>query len=112
YSNYGYALLGRLIEAVTGEPYATWIEREIVGAAGLGETTADMPLRDGTPLACGHGAKLPLGRRVVLPGHQPTGALAPATGFVSTAGALARFFAQLIPSAPTSVLTADSRREM
>lgn len=112
YSNYGYALLGRLIEAVTGEAYGDWIAREIVGAAGLGETTPDMPLPDGTPVACGHGGKLPLGRRVVLPGHQPTGALRAATGFVSTAADLARFFALLIPSSPTDVLTADSRREM
>lgn len=112
YSNYGYGLLGRLIEAVAGEPYAAWIAREIVAAAGLAETTPDMPPPDGTPMASGHGPKLPVGRRVVLPGHQPTGALASATGFVSTAADLARFFAQLLPSADASVLSADSRREM
>src|SRR5262249_61116283 len=53
-----------------------------------------------------------LGRRVVLPGHQPTNALAAATGFVGTAGDLARFFAQLDPSADTALLTTASRREM
>ena len=97
---------------MTGEPYAVWIRREVVDAAGLGETTADMPVPDGTPLACGHSGRQPLGRRVVLPGHQPTNALAAATGFVSTAGDLARFFAQLNPSAATPLLTAASLREM
>jgi CubicO group peptidase (beta-lactamase class C family) len=112
YSNNGYGLLGRVIEAVTGEPYATWIEREIVAVAGLTETTADMPLADGAPMASGHSCKQPLGRRVVLSAHQPTNALAPATGLVSTAGDLARFFAQLSPSAQTQLLTVASRREM
>jgi hypothetical protein len=97
---------------VTGEPYAVWIKREIVDAAGLAETVPDMPLRAGEPMATGHSAKLPLGRRVVLPGRQSTNALAPATGFVSTAGDLARFFAQLIPSSKSELLSVASRREM
>lgn len=113
YSNYGYGLLGRVIEAVAGESYAIWIKREIVDAAGLTETTPDMPVpADSGPMASGHSTRLPLGRRVVLPGHQPTNALAAATGFVSTASDLARFFAQLSPSAETELLTAASRREM
>jgi CubicO group peptidase (beta-lactamase class C family) len=112
YSNYGYGLLGRLIEAVTGEPYGEWMAREIVHAAGLTETTPDMPVADGVPMASGHSGKLQLGHRVVLLGHQVTNALAPATGFVSTAGDLARFFAQLIPSAPGELLSVASRREM
>src|SRR5215470_17103965 len=68
YSNHGYGLVGFVIEAVTGEPYLSWIKREIVDAAGLDETFPDVPLPQGTPLACGHSSKLPLGRRVVIPG--------------------------------------------
>jgi CubicO group peptidase (beta-lactamase class C family) len=64
------------------------------------------------PFARGHGSKLPLGRRVVIPGENPTNALAPATGFVSTAADLARFFNQLSPDAAASILSAGSRREM
>jgi CubicO group peptidase (beta-lactamase class C family) len=33
YSNHGFGLLGLVIEAITGEPYRVWIEREIVEAA-------------------------------------------------------------------------------
>ena len=112
YSNYGYGLLGRLIETVTGEPYAAWIKREIVDRAELDETAPDTPVPAGTPMASGHSGRQPLGRRVVLPGHQPTNALAAAAGFVSTAGDLARFFAQLDPSSDATLLTTASRREM
>src|SRR5262249_17738491 len=112
YSNYGYGLLGRLIEAVTGGPYAVWMQPEIGAAAALTATPPHMPVPDGVPMASGHSGRLPLGRRTVLPGHQPTNALAPATGFVSTAGDLARFFAQLLPSSASELLTVASRREM
>jgi CubicO group peptidase (beta-lactamase class C family) len=111
YSNIGFGLLGKLIASVAGEPYNAWIAREVVAAAGLAETAPDMPI-DGGPLARGHGLKLPLGRRPVFDGETPTHALAAATGFVSTAADLARFFGQLAPGASRSVLSPESRREM
>jgi CubicO group peptidase (beta-lactamase class C family) len=95
YSNLGYGLLGQVIEAVTGEPYAIWIRREIVAAAGLEETEPDMPLAAGVPFARGHSGRLVAGRRLTIPGDFATNALAAAGGFVSTAADLARWFAQL-----------------
>ena len=112
YSNLGYGLLGRVIEAISGEAYAAWIGREIVAAAGLEETAPDMPLEDGVPFARGHTGKLLTGRRLTIPGDFTTNALAPAGGFVSTAADLARYFAQLSPTASRSVLSVASRREM
>jgi CubicO group peptidase (beta-lactamase class C family) len=112
YSNHGYGLAGLVIEALTGERYRSWIRREIIAPAGIEETDPDMPLAASVPVARGHGGKLPLGRRVVIPGANSTNALAPATGFVSTARDLARFFAQLDPAAKESVLSVASRREM
>lgn len=112
YSNHGFGLLGLAIEAITREPYRIWIEREIVEAAGLRETTVDMPSAKGVPFARGHTARLPLERRLVIPGDNPTHAIAPAAGFVSTAADVARYFAQLAPNAKRSVLSAGSRREM
>jgi CubicO group peptidase (beta-lactamase class C family) len=112
YSNHGFGLAGMVIETITGEDYKDWIKREIVDAAGLEETVPDVPLPRGAKLARGHSGKLPLGYRVVFPGEASTNALAAATGFVSTAGDLARFFAQLAPSARKSVLSVASRREM
>lgn len=112
YSNHGYGLLGLVVEAVAGEPYAAWVEREIVAASGLKHTSADMPADARVAFAAGHSSKQPLGHRVVIPGTNPTNALAAATGFVSTAGDLARFFGTLSPTAPRSVLSVESRREM
>lgn len=112
YSNHGYGLAGLVIEAVTGESYLSWIKREIVDAAGLEETTPDVPLPKGAPFARGHSGRLPLGRRVIIPGENPTHAVASATGFVSTARDLVRYFWQLSPAAKRSVLSVASRREM
>jgi D-alanyl-D-alanine carboxypeptidase len=113
YSNHGFGLLGLLVEAVTGEPYVAWVAREIVAAAGLKHTHPDMPgPARGGAFASGHSGKHPLGHRVVIPATNPTNALASATGFVSTAGDLARFFGSLAPEAGRSVLSAESRREM
>ncbi|HLZ02686.1 MAG TPA: serine hydrolase domain-containing protein [Bradyrhizobium sp.] len=112
YSNHGFALVGLLIEAVTSEPYETWIKREIVDAAGLRETVPNMPLAKGTPFARGHTRLFPAGRRFVIPGDNPANAMNSAAGFVATAADTARFFAQLAPNAKTSVLSVASRREM
>ncbi len=112
YSNHGFGLLGMVIESVTGEPFTAWIKREVIDAAGLAETEPDMPIAEGTPFARGHSSKAALGRRVVIPGDNPTNALAAAAGIVSTAGDVARFFAQLSPNARKSILSVDSRREM
>jgi CubicO group peptidase (beta-lactamase class C family) len=112
YSNHAYGLAGLIIEAVTDEPYVAWMRRVIVGPAGLEETAPDIEAAGPGPIARGHSGRWPAGRRVVVPGDNPTGALAAATGFVSTAADLTRFFSQLDPDARRSILHIDSRREM
>ncbi len=112
YSNHGYGILGLIIEAVTGEHYRDWIMREIVAPAGLSETYADIGLMAEGTLAKGHSTRLPFGKRLVIPGDAATADLASATGFVSTAADLARFFSQLAPASPAGLLSAGSRRDM
>jgi CubicO group peptidase (beta-lactamase class C family) len=112
YSNHGFSLLGLVIEAVTGTPYRDWITRNVIAAAGLKETIPDVPLVAGMPFARGHTANWPSGQRWTVPGDESTDAIGPAGGFVSTAGDLVRFFAQLDPAAPRSLLSVSSRREM
>src|SRR3954452_6996889 len=98
YSNHGYALLGLVIEQITGEPYCTWIRREVVDAFGLAETEPDVAESFASSLAQGHTDRLLIGERLVIRGKFSTHAIAPAGGFVSTAADLARFFAMLMPS--------------
>ncbi|MEN3288135.1 MAG: hypothetical protein V7634_2435 [Bradyrhizobium sp.] len=113
YSNHGYGLLGLVIEAIAGEPYAAFIQREVIEAADLRETVPDMAqLVKNAPFARGHSPKILLGRRAVIPGNNPTQAMAAATGLVATAADTARFFAQLAPNARKSLLSVASRREM
>lgn len=112
YSNYGFGLLGLVIEAVTGEAYGDWISRNILAPLKLTETRPDGPFDDEVPVARGHSAELPLGRRVIIRGDNPTNALAPATGFVSTAADLVLFFTSLDPDSRHSLLSPASRRAM
>ena len=112
YSNHGFGLLGLVIEAVTSEPYAEWMRREIVAPSGLQHTEPDGPAPPGTPVVLGHTRALPGVERLLVAGDNPTAALAPATGFVSTPSDLARFFASLDPAAKRSVLSVASRREL
>jgi CubicO group peptidase (beta-lactamase class C family) len=112
YSNHGYGLLGLAIEAATGEPYRSWLQREIIDAAELAETLADGPAPRSTPLALGHSARLPAGARLPIPGDYSTNALVAAAGVVSTAKDLVRFFQRLSPAAKEGLLSGASRREM
>jgi len=116
YSNHGYALLGAIIEQITGKSYADWITAEVLEPLGLTETLPDMPVRRGAlpkpGLMYGHSGRLLLGRRVVIPCDQPLNALAPVGGFVGTASDLVRFYHALSPAAKRSILSVESRREM
>lgn len=112
YSNHGFALLGLVIEAVTGLSYSEWITDEVVAKVGLLETKADIELWGPRPMAKGHSGKQPLGYRVVIPGDNPGHAMVSAAGFVATAADVARYFAQLSPHAKTSIISPLSRREM
>lgn len=112
YSNHGFALAGLVLEAIVGEPYCQWMEREIVSAAGLVETKPDWTFGNLGILAHGHSAKGLLGRRQVLSGAHGVKSLAPAAGFISTAADLTRFFHAISPHASASFLTQESRWEM
>ncbi|WP_089174835.1 serine hydrolase domain-containing protein [Bosea sp. AS-1] len=112
YSNHGFALLGLVIEAVTGLSYSEWITDEVVAKVGLLETKADIELWGPRPMAKGHSGRQPLGYRVVIPGDNPGHAMVSAAGFVATAADVARYFAQLSPHAKTSIISPLSRREM
>ncbi|MGY1805202.1 serine hydrolase domain-containing protein [Blastococcus sp. SYSU D00922] len=111
YSNLGYALLGLAVEAVTGTPYADHVRRAVVEPLGLTRTGADHdPARAGE-YASGHTGLL-LGataREALAP--VPTGAMAPATGFWSTAEDLCTYGSAHFLG-DERLLTDDSKRLM
>ncbi len=110
YSNIAYALLGPVIEAAGGEPYDSYVRRQIINRLGLENTGPDTNAHTRARLATGYTA-----RRFGLP-HRPlpdvsTGALAPATGFYSTAEDLCRYAAGHFFGDET-LLSDASKREM
>jgi CubicO group peptidase (beta-lactamase class C family) len=46
YSNYGFALAGYIVERVSGEPFAAYVQRHILDPLGMGRSTFRQPLPD------------------------------------------------------------------
>ncbi|MGC5075906.1 serine hydrolase domain-containing protein [Agrococcus sp. DT81.2] len=108
YSNIGFGLLGLVIEAVTGTDYADALDALVVEPLGLAATRADVG-GDG-PLVAGHSALHSHRERTPL-GSPATGALAAATGALSTAAELSDVL-RTVADADDRLLLAASRRRM
>ncbi len=92
YSNIGYGLLGLVIEAAAGLPYHQYVRHHIVDRLDLLDTGPETDAHARERLATGYTARrLGLPRRPIP--DVATGALAPATGFYSTAEDLCRYAA-------------------
>jgi CubicO group peptidase (beta-lactamase class C family) len=110
YSNFGYGLLGMLIERVAGEPYNAHVQREVVDRLGLPNTGPEIDDHAREHLATGYtGNHYGLERLPVE--HIDTRALSPATGFYSTAEDLCRFGAAHFLGRE-ELLSDESKREM
>lgn len=98
YSNIGYGVLGAIIERLTGADYVTHMTSAVLAPLGLEKTSPELAeaQKEGAPrLVTGHSRPHGRNRSRVTVGNPTTGALAAATGFVSTAEELSRFFASL-----------------
>lgn len=119
YSNLGYALLGRVIEVVTGRGYRNFVASEVFAPAGLTSTGFDIAVPASGGLATGY-------RRIdevwqALPFAGP-GAFSSIGGIFSTVSDLTRWMMVFVdafavdpaPTGPTGrpLLAAASRREM
>jgi CubicO group peptidase (beta-lactamase class C family) len=116
YSNLGYALLGKVIETVTGTGYADAVRRRILDPLGLGRTGFDAAEFDPAILARGYQRGAAGWAELPFDGY---GAFAPMGGVFSTVSDLARWaagFAAAFPardSAPDDhPLSRATRREM
>ncbi len=108
YSNIGYGLVGLVIEAVTGRPYAEHLREAVLAPLGLERTGPELdPARLGE-YATGYSGNV-LGERVPID-TVDTAALASATGFWSTAGDLVRYAAAHVLGEGTLLTDASKRR--
>lgn len=91
YSNLGLAIAGQVVAAASGEPYETYVMKNILEPLGMADTSVLSPPegRRGR-LAVGYGRRLPDGTRRILPFTDSKG-LTAAANMSSTVEDLARF---------------------
>ena len=115
YSNLGLTLVGETVEAVSGTPYADYVETQVLDPLQLADTAPRIPWEvAGKRLAVGWGALQPDGTRPEIKRFDPAG-LTPAAGYSSTVADLARFASWTLRLARTGeaeVLHASTLREM
>jgi D-alanyl-D-alanine carboxypeptidase len=90
YSNVGYSLLGKVIEAASGQPYNDYVTEHIVGRLGLVDTGPEFDPARAAEYAAGHSALSYADVRLPIE-HIDTHAMSSATGFYSTASDVVRY---------------------
>ncbi len=115
YSNLGYTLLGRVVEAASGEPYTGFVRREILQPLGMAQTTFEIDDLPAGALALGYDHREGTWSAARLEHDGAFGAMA---GIVTNAVEYARFVAFLIDAWPprddaeTGPVSRASRREL
>ncbi len=110
YSNIGYALLGLVIEAASGQPYANQLRQSVLEPLGLRDTTPDLDPARADDYATGHSSLAYADRRVPIE-QVDTAAMAAATGFAATASDLVTYFSAHFLG-DDRLLTDASKRQM
>lgn len=112
YSNFGYGLLGILIEKVSKMNYADYVKTNIIEVLDLKNTGPDYDESIKDRLATGYTKRdLPERSRIAIDRSVTTKALASATGFYSTPADIALFFSALIVGNGL-LLNDESKKEM
>lgn len=116
YSNLGYAILGRVVEAVTGRRFIDYVSTELLKPLGMVDTTYDY--RTVAPGRLALGYRPTRGGDWELQEFTAPGSFSAIGGLLSTVGDIARWMAWLAEAFPPrdgsddAVLVRASRREM
>jgi CubicO group peptidase (beta-lactamase class C family) len=111
YSNLAYTLAGMIVETLSGETWAEYLQKHIFEPLGMADSSVDRPVEG---LATGYGRRMPDGSRARMPFVDARG-MAAATGITSTVGDMAKFVALQFRRGPTGgsqILSTGSLREM
>ncbi len=87
YSNLGFTIAGMIVEAVSGEKWAGYVQKHIFDPLGMNGSSVD---REVEGLATGYGRRMPDGSRKKMP-FVDARAMAPATGITSNVEDMAKF---------------------
>lgn len=110
YSNLGYAILGEVISAISGQAYEDHLMARIIRPLGLRHTFPGLAAPIRKVLAVGYGRDMPPGPRRPLP-QADTRAMTAAAGLTSNAVDLCRYMsAQFLGN--RTLLSDESKREM
>ena len=111
YSNLAYTIAGMIVEAVSGEMWAEYLQNNIFDPLGMSASSVD---RDVRSLATGYSRRMPDGSRQVIPFVDARG-MAAATGLTSTVEDMAKFVSAQFRKGPRGgnrILSTASLREM
>src|SRR5262245_29217141 len=111
YSNLAYAVAGMVIEQVSGEPWAQYVDRNIFKPLGMFDSSVDKNVPE---LAVPYGRRMPDGSREVLPFVDARG-MAAATGVTSNLEDMAKFVSAQFrrgPRGSAQIVSTGSLREM
>ncbi len=108
YSNFGYGYLGLLIEHISGQGFAEYLDEKIIKPLEMENTYAEY-FGDDLKLASGHSADFYRRPRKVVE-HRTTNDLAAATSFCSTAKDLCKFYSAMMIG--SGKLIADSSKRI
>jgi CubicO group peptidase (beta-lactamase class C family) len=115
YSNLGITLLGEVIENISGQPYAVYVEENILKPMKLGKTHLSLPKGQArSNMATGYSALKRDGTREVIPLYDVKG-LSAAAGYSSTMQDLADFSSwqfRLLENGGKEILSAVTLKEM
>lgn len=110
YSNFGYSVLGMIIESVSGKAYNDYVKDHIVNALGLKNTGPEYTPEISKQIVTGY-TRLEADKIRIPIEHINTKSMSAATGFYSTSEDLCAYFtAQLIGSG--KLLSDESKKEM
>ena len=111
YSNLAYTIAGMVIEAVSGERWADYLQTHIFDPLGMNDSSVDEEVPG---LAVGYGRRMPDGTRDVMP-FVDARSMAAATGLTSTVEDMARFVSAQFRTGPRGgrqILSTGSLRQM
>jgi D-alanyl-D-alanine carboxypeptidase len=111
YSNLGFSVAGMIVEAVSGQKWADYVQREIFQPLGMSSSSVD---KNVSGLAVGYGRRMPDATRAINPFIDARG-MAAATGVTSTVEDMARFASAQFRKGPrggAQILSTGSLREM
>jgi len=111
YSNLAYSIAGLIVEKVSGETWADYIQKHVYDPLGMSASSVDKKVAG---MTVGYGRRMPDGTRAIMP-FIDARSMGAATGITSTVDDMAKFVSAQFRKGPAGghqVLNTGSLREM